>query len=100
VRSWVLYSVVRLAIFAALMALLLPLLAPWLHPAISTVIAAVMAFCISYLALGRLRTAAAANLAELRATAANRTTPGTVQGDDEDAEDALEGDRRREAQAE
>jgi membrane protein implicated in regulation of membrane protease activity len=61
VRAWVLYSLVRLAIFAAVFALLF-----WLIPQslwwLSAVCAALIALSLSYIFLGRLRARVTADL--------------------------------------
>jgi len=61
VRAWVLYSLVRLAIFAAVFALLY-----WLLPQnlwwLSAICAALIALSLSYIFLGRLRTRVTSDL--------------------------------------
>jgi len=78
VRAWIVYTLVRVGIFVAILALLLLLLGPqWWW--IAAIAAALMAVAISFLALDRLRTAAAEQLAAARAARGA--------GDDERAED-------------
>lgn len=51
-KTWVVYSLLRLAIFAGALAILLLLSVPgW----IAAIVAAIISFCISYLFLGRQR---------------------------------------------
>ncbi len=79
-RAWIIFTLVRVGIFAAIFALLLWLLGPdwWWVAAIS---AALMAAAISFLALDRLRQDAAASLTEAR------ERRGEEKGEDERVED-------------
>ncbi len=63
-RSWVLYSLARLGLFAGVLALLLLLGIEWW---IAAIVAAIIALCVSYIFLGGLRTRAAEQLAAARA---------------------------------
>ncbi|EAR24665.1 hypothetical protein A20C1_11321 [marine actinobacterium PHSC20C1] len=86
-KPWILYSLLRLGIFAAVFALLMVTQLDWL---LSAVIAAVVGFAISYIFFGKLRDAVALDIATRRA--------GPSHDPDRDAEDAaaekgLEGDR-------
>lgn len=82
-RAWVVYSVIRIGIFAAAFALLLWLLGAqlwWL----AGICAALIALCISYIALGRLR----ARMTEDLAAAAQRRRSAQRADPDAAAEDA------------
>jgi len=97
VRPWIVYSLLRLGIFAALFTLLviflrLPLqsmgIAGFAHYMIAALTAALISLAISYIFFAKLRAAVAADIAERRERAAR----GEVD-DDSAAEDAaLEGD--------
>jgi hypothetical protein len=82
-RAWILYSAVRVGLFAVLFAIVYAL--TWqlwdFAWALAAVVAALLAFCISYIFFGRLRARISTELAASR----GRTTPA---GSDEDAEDA------------
>jgi uncharacterized membrane protein len=81
VKPWLIYSVIRVALFAGLLAVLLAVgIEGWL----AALIAAVVGLCVSYLFFGRLRSQVAQGVADRRS---GKTTART---DDEDAEDALE----------
>jgi len=63
VKTWVVYSLLRLALFAAALTLLLLLNVPgW----IAAIVAAIISFCISYLFFGRQRAKVAALLQKSR----------------------------------
>jgi len=82
VRSWVLYTLARLGVFAAVLAILLLVGLPWW---LAAIFATVIALAISFLALGRLRDGVVADLAA-RAEHRGRPTLADVDADDEDAE--------------
>jgi hypothetical protein len=63
VKPWVLYSLVRVGLFAIVFALLLLTPIPWW---LSAVIAAVIGLCIAYIFFGRLRNAVALDIARRR----------------------------------
>ena len=86
-RSWILYSALRLGLFVVLFAGFYVLAAQlWgaglLSAAAAALVAALAAFCISYIFLARLRAKVAAELAASR-------TPKPKAGSDEDAEDTV-----------
>lgn len=85
VKPWVVYSLVRLGLFAVLLVILVPLLATYVPPWISAIFAALIAMAVSYLVLGRQRAAVATSIAESRSNKRVRDV-------DEVAEDDLEGD--------
>lgn len=78
-RAWLLYSLVRIGIFAAVFALLYVLLGPTLWW-VAAIFAAVIALCISYIALGGLRGRVTGELAE-RAQARRSRTASTEDPD-------------------
>lgn len=80
VRAWVIYSVVRVLVFAAPLGILMAIGFEWW---IAALIAAAVGFCLSYIFLRPLRDQVALQLAESRSAAAEATTRT-----DEDAEDA------------
>jgi ABC-type bacteriocin/lantibiotic exporter with double-glycine peptidase domain len=80
VRAWVIYSVVRVLVFAAPLGILMAIGFEWW---IAALIAAAVGFCLSYIFLRPLRDQVALQLAESRSAAAAATTRT-----DEDAEDA------------
>jgi hypothetical protein len=93
VRAWILYSGLRVGIFAVLFAVLYALTVgafPDTAWAISGVAAALLAFCVSYIFLAPLRARVAIQVAEARAGTgrARNVTPGS----DEDIEDTARGD--------
>ena len=92
-RAWILYSGVRLGLFAVLFALLYALTASiGLNPAwlISALAAAVLAFCISYIFFKPLRERVAISVADART---GTSKPAEVKaGSDEDVEDTARGD--------
>jgi cobalamin synthase len=90
VKPWVVYSLVRLGLFAVLLVILVPLLSALVPAWVSAVIAALIAMCVSYLVLGRQRRAVATSIAEARETRRERSA------DERAEDDALEGDRRTE----
>jgi uncharacterized membrane protein len=82
-RPWVLFTIVRVGLFAVLFAVLYALTAQlgsfaWAGAA---VVAALLAFCVSYIFFGKLRARVAAEMAE---RAQDRRAKA---GSDEDAED-------------
>ena len=83
-RAWILYSALRVGLFAVLFAITYALTAQYtdIAWALAAVVAALLAFCISYIFFGRLRARVAT---ELAASRQQRTAPA---GSDEDAEDA------------
>jgi len=81
VRAWVIYSVVRVGLFAGVFLLLWLLGIEWWLAAIS---AAVIALCISYIFFGKLRARVAEEI-EARRKAAGVPAANS----DEDAEDSL-----------
>jgi hypothetical protein len=90
VKPWLLYSVIRLALFAVVLTILLLAQTPgW----IAAIIAAIFGLAASYLFLGTLRAQVVQDVADRRS---GRTK---APADDEDVEDALgrndflEGDR-------
>ena len=87
-RTWLVYTALRLAIFAAAFGLLYVLGVTWW---LAAILAAVIGFCISYLALRPLRMRVAEALANARANPKASA--------DDAAEDAAasEGDRRGES---
>jgi hypothetical protein len=81
VKPWLLYSVIRVALFAVVLTILLLAQTPgW----IAAIIAAIFGLAASYLFLGRLRAQVVQDVADRRS---GRTKAAT---DDEDIEDALE----------
>ncbi|MFC5502578.1 DUF4229 domain-containing protein [Lysinimonas soli] len=87
-RAWILFSAVRLGLFAVLFGVLYALAAPtwpslaWLIAAVG---AAVLAFCISYIFFAPLRERVAREIAETRA---GKARPASAGPSDEDIEDA------------
>jgi hypothetical protein len=80
VKPWLIYSIVRVAIFGAVLGVLLALgIVGWL----AAIIAAIVGLCVSYLFFGGLRAKVAQGVADRQSgkTKAN--------ADDEDAEDGL-----------
>ena len=78
-KPWLLFSVIRLAIFAVVLTVLLLAQTPgW----IAAIIAAVFGFAASYLFLGKLRAQVAQSVEDRRSGKTHART------DDEDAEDA------------
>jgi predicted MFS family arabinose efflux permease len=80
VRAWVIYSVVRVLVFAVPLGILMAIGFDWW---IAALIAAAIGFCVSYIFLRPLRDQVATQLAESR-SAATEASSRT----DEDAEDA------------
>lgn len=76
-KPWILYSLLRLGIFAAAFTLLMIAQAGWL---LSAIIAAVLGFVISYIFFSKLRDAVALDIVARRA--------GPSHDPDRDAEDA------------
>ncbi len=84
-RAWVIYSLLRVGIFAAVFALLYWLLSPefwWL----SAICAALIALSISYIFLGGLRTRVAEDLAK-RTKRSGRQKPADPDAAAEDRDD-------------
>lgn len=81
-RSWVLYTLARLGIFAGVLAALLLLGLEWW---LAAILATVIALLISYLALARLRAQVAEQLAT-RGEQRRGPSLAQVDADDEDAE--------------
>lgn len=101
-RQWIVYSLIRIGIFAAVLAALL-LLAPQVAPWISAIIAAVIGLCVAYIFFRPQRDAVVQSFVEFRTTEHRDTD-----SDEDDALDAagdplgsadLEGERRREGDA-
>jgi L-lactate permease len=92
-RTWLVYTLIRVGVFAVVLALLLLLqLEPW----IAAVIAAIISLCISIIFLRKPREAASRTLFEARQNRgqASRQT-GPVRSEDEDVEDdAVDGTSR------
>jgi hypothetical protein len=89
---WLVYTGLRLAIFAATFALLYLLGIEWW---IAAVAAAIIGLCVSYLAFGRLRARVAESLAAAREKP--RSSPDDVAEDAADDVLASERDRRGES---
>ena len=86
-RTWLLFSLIRIGLFAVILALLLLLLSPGGVPAwISALLAAVISLCISFIFLRKPREEAARSLYEARASTTR--SQSSAAGDDEDVEDA------------
>ena len=81
-----LYTLIRIGLFAILIAILVPLLAAWIPAWGSAIIAAVVAFCISYLAFGGLRRRISEDLAAARASNQTSTITAPAAASDEEAE--------------
>ena len=77
VKPWVLYSLVRVGVFAIALAVLLIVGVPWW---LAAIIAAVIGLCVAYIFFGKLRDAVALDIADRR----SRTTKDA----DQIAEDA------------
>jgi mannitol-specific phosphotransferase system IIBC component len=87
-RTWLLFSLVRIGLFAVVLAILLLLLTPGgVPPWISALLAAVISLCVSFIFLRKPREEAARSLYEARAS--TKRSQATVTGDDEDSEDAV-----------
>ncbi len=80
VRAWVIYSLVRVLVFAVPLGILLAIGFEWW---IATLLAAAVGFCVSYIFLRPLREQVATQLAASRGAAAEARLRT-----DEDAEDA------------
>jgi hypothetical protein len=96
VKPVVIYSLVRLGIFAVLIVVLVPLFGALPSPIgqiAAAIVAAVIALCLSYLVLGRQRGAVAVSIDEARATRRERTADELAEDDAVEENDALEGDR-------
>lgn len=76
-KPWIIYSLLRLGIFAAVFALLMVASVDWW---LSALIAAILGFTISYIFFGKLRDAVALDIVARRA--------GPSHDPDRDAEDA------------
>lgn len=79
-KPWILYSLLRLGIFAAVFALLMVAQIDWW---LSAIIAAILGFAISYIFFGKLRDAVALDIVARRS--------GPSHDPDRDAEDAAAG---------
>lgn len=92
-RAWILYSALRLGLFAVLFGILYALTVA-AFPATAWVIAAVggalLALCLSYIFLGSLRQRVARELVQARAGTSPRATVRV--GSDEDVEDTVRGE--------
>ncbi|CAD5990730.1 DUF4229 domain-containing protein [Agreia sp. COWG] len=87
-RTWLLFSLIRIGLFAVLLAILLLLLTPGGVPEwISAVLAAIISLCVSFIFLRRPREEAAKSLYEARAS--TKRSQSSAAGDDEDNEDAV-----------
>ena len=87
-RTWLVYSLIRLGLFAVvLVVLLLVQITPW----IAAAIAAVISLCASYIFLRKPREELAAGLYEARQGRASARSPETTTkaGSDEASEDAV-----------
>ncbi|MFB2554360.1 DUF4229 domain-containing protein [Herbiconiux liangxiaofengii] len=84
-RTWLVYTLIRLGVFAVVLALLLLLqLEPW----IAAVIAAIISLCISIIFLRKPREAASRTLFEARQNRGQAASPAPAAGrEDEDVED-------------
>jgi uncharacterized membrane protein YagU involved in acid resistance len=94
VRAWVLYSALRVGVFAVLFGVLYVITSPvwpgtasWLASAVG---AAVLALCISYIFFKPLRERVALSVANART--ATPAAAAVKAGSDEDVEDAARGD--------
>ncbi|HOB58296.1 MAG TPA: DUF4229 domain-containing protein [Rhodoglobus sp.] len=76
-KPWVLYSLVRVGVFAIALAVLLIVGVPWW---LAAIVAAVIGLCVAYIFFGKLRDAVALDIADRR----SRTTKDA----DQIAEDA------------
>jgi hypothetical protein len=94
VRAWILYSALRLGLFAVLFGILYALTVaafPTIAWAIAGVGGAVLALCISYIFLKPLRDRVALEIVNARASSG---TVATVKaGSDEDIEDSARGEQ-------
>lgn len=77
-KPWLVYSIVRLGLFALAFAVLSLLGFDWLWAAL---LAAVIGFCVSYLAFDRLRRQVATSLAERRAAPAVKDADSSAEDD-------------------
>jgi 4-hydroxybenzoate polyprenyltransferase len=93
-RTWLLFSLIRIGLFAVVLAILLLLLSPGGTPAwISAVLAAIISLCISFIFLRRPREEAAKSLYEARAS--TKRSQSSAAGDDESVEDsAVDGESK------
>lgn len=86
-RTWLLFSLIRIGLFAVVLAILLLLLTPGgVPPWISALLAAIIALCVSFIFLRKPREEAAKSLYEARAS--TKRSQSTASGDDESSEDA------------
>jgi hypothetical protein len=93
VRAWILYSALRLGLFAVLFGILYALTVasfPATAWAIAAIGAAVVALCVSYIFLKPLRERVALELAHARASTGSAASVKV--GSDEDVEDTARGD--------
>jgi hypothetical protein len=93
VRAWILYSALRLGLFAVLFGILYALTVA-AFPTTAWVIAgvggALLALCLSYIFLGSLRQRVALELVQARAGTGRKTAVKV--GSDEDVEDTVRGE--------
>lgn len=85
-RAWLLFSVVRVLVFAVPFGVLFAIGLDWW---VAALLAAAIGFCVSYIFLRPLRDRVALQLAHARAAAG----PAPAAGSDEDVEDAPPGPR-------
>jgi uncharacterized membrane protein len=94
VRAWILYSALRLGLFAVLFGILYVLTVsafPTIAWAIAGVGGAILALCVSYIFLKQLRDRVALELVNARASTG--TVAKVKAGSDEDAEDSARGEQ-------
>lgn len=84
-KPWIVYTLIRIALFAAALTILLIVgVTNW----IAAIVAAIIALCVSYLFFRPQRDAVATKLYEARASAReDDASTGSVSGADEAAED-------------
>lgn len=83
-RTWILYSLIRLGVFAVVLALLLFLqIVPW----VAAILAAIIALCISIIFLRRPREEASKTLYDARANRSARSAAPARVSEDESVED-------------
>ena len=93
-RTWLLFSLIRIGLFAVVLAILLLLLTPGGTPAwISAILAAIISLCVSFIFLRRPREEAAKSLYEARTS--TKRSQSSAAGDDESIEDsAVDGESK------
>ena len=79
VRAWVLYSLIRLGLFAVVFAVLYLVQVPWW---LAAILAAVIGFCVAYIFFRPLRERMALELAEARARSGERTADEVAEDGD------------------